>query len=58
MLNAHHITEPMHGLGAAPKVTEFAGTIQAGRVPNDMVMDMLFVYVGGHDESMVVFHKP
>ena len=58
ILDADGIIEPPHGTAAAPKVSEFAGLIERGGVPNHMIMDMGFVDVGADDVSMVALGEP
>ena len=38
MFDAQCITEPLHGSGAAPEITEFVCAVQVGRIPDDMIM--------------------
>jgi len=57
MFNTYDIAKPVHSLGVALEVAEFMGTIQAGGVPNDVVMDVRLIYMGGYDESVIAFQK-
>ena len=39
VLDADGVVEPPHGTSAAPKVSEFPGLAECGRVPNYMIVN-------------------
>ena len=57
MLDTQRITEPLHSFGAAPEISEFACAVQISRIPNDVIMGMSFVHMGGDDKSVISFQK-
>ena len=46
VLDADGIVEPPNSTAAAPKVSEFAGLAERGRVPNHMIVNMVVDVVG------------
>ena len=57
VLHTDKIAELPDSFGAAPEVAKFPRAVQCGGVPNDMVMDMLFVGMGADDIGMVALRK-
>ena len=51
------IAQPLNRFGAAPKVAEFAGAVEVGGVPNDVIVDMRFINMRGDDKGMILFQK-
>ena len=55
IFDADCIAEPPHRPARAEEITEFLCAVQRGRVPDDVIMDMLFVDMGADDKGMVPF---
>ena len=55
VLNADQVAEPANRQCAAPEIPEFAGAVQRGGIPIDVVMNMMLVRVGADDEGMIAF---
>lgn len=55
VFDADCIAEPPHRPAGAEEITEFLCAVQCGRVPDDVVVDMLFVDMGADDKGMVPF---
>ena len=53
VLDADGITQPPDRPPGAKEIPEFLFTVQRGGVPNDMIMNMLFVDVGTDDKSVM-----
>ena len=53
VLDADGVVEPPHGSAAAPKVSEFAGLAERGRVPNHMIVNMGFVDMSADDIGVI-----
>jgi len=53
VLDADGIIKPPNGTTAAPKVSEFAGLAERGRVPNHMIVNMGFVDMGADDIGVI-----
>ena len=53
VLNADSVTEPPHRSSRTKKVPEFPGVVQAGRVPDDVIMDVVAINVGTDNKSMI-----
>ena len=57
MLRADQVAEFTDGFSTVPEVTEFPLAVKCGGIPYDMVMNVVTVDVGTHDESMLAFEK-
>jgi len=44
--------------GASPKVTELPVAIRIDRRPDDVIMDVRFVYVGADHKGVIALGKP
>ena len=53
MFHTDKIAELPDSFGAAPEVAKFSRAVQRSGVPNNVIMDMLFVGVGTDDKGMV-----
>ena len=53
VLDADGIVEPPNSTAAAPKVSEFAGLAERGRVPNHMIVNMGFVDMSADDIGVI-----
>ncbi len=53
MFHTDKIAELPDSFGAAPEVAKFPRAVQRSGVPNNVIMDMLFVGVGTDDKGMV-----
>ena len=58
VLQADQITQPPHRHGRAAEVPELALAVQGGGVPDDVIVDVAAVGVGGDDESVPAFQEP
>ena len=52
MLQADHIAQSLNGQTGEEEVVELPGSIQGGRVINDVVMNVSLINVGRHNESV------
>ena len=53
VLRTDGIAETGNGSAGTEEVAEFMGAVQRGGVPDDVIMDMLFVDMRGHDEGVL-----
>ena len=53
ILNADRVTEPPHRPPRTEEVPKFPAMVQAGGVPDDVIMDVVAVNMGADDVSMV-----
>ena len=58
VLNADGIAQAPDGSGAAPKVAEFTVTIRIDRRPDDVIMNVRFVYVSADHKGVIALGKP
>ena len=57
VLHTDKIAELPDSFGAAPEVAKFPRAVQRSGVPNNVIMDMLFVGVGTDDKGMVALRE-
>jgi len=55
ILHADQIAELSHCLSASVEIAEFALAVESSGVPNNMIVDMRLVRVGGYDKCMLPF---
>ena len=53
MLQAQPVIHTPDRPRRAPKIAEFSLAVQRRRIDNDMIMDMVLVYVGADNKSMI-----
>ena len=58
MLQTQLIADPAQGPGGTPEVAEFLGTFQVYRAHDDVIMDMVLIYVRADDKSVVSLRQP
>ena len=58
VLDTDGIAQAPDGSGAAPKVAEFSVTIRIDRRPDDVIMDVRFVYVGADHKGVISLGEP
>ena len=58
MLQTELIADPAQGPGGTPEVAEFLGTFQVYRAHDDVIMDMVLIYVRADDKSVVSLRQP
>ena len=58
ILDTDGIAQAPDGSGAAPKVAEFSVTICIDRRPDDVIMNVRFVYVGADHKGVIALGKP
>lgn len=58
VFNANGITELPHRPTRTEEVPEFPGVIQAGGVPDDVIMDMVAINMGADDISVISLGEP
>ena len=58
VLDTDGIAQAPDGSGAAPKVAEFSVTICIDRRPDDVIMNVRFVYVGADHKGVIALGKP
>ena len=58
MLQTQLIVDPAQSPGRTPEVTEFPVTFQIYRTHDDVIMDMVLVYVCADDKSVVSLRQP
>ena len=58
VLDTDGITQAPDGSGAAPKVAEFSVTIRIDRRPDDVIMDVRFVYVSTDHKGVIALGEP
>ena len=57
VLDADGITQTANSAGATPEIAKLTVTLQRGRVPYNMIVDVRLVDVGADDESVLAFGK-
>ena len=57
MLNTDQIAQPANGEGASPEIAEFAGTIKAGGVPVNVIVNVVLIDVRTDDERVIALQK-
>ena len=58
MLGADGVAEPCDRPAGAEKIAELVLAVQRGGVPDDVIMDVLFVGVRGDEKGVSAFQKP
>ena len=58
ILHTDQVTEFSHCLSASVKIAEFTLAVEGGGVPNNMIVNMRFVCVGGNDKCVIPFCEP
>ncbi len=58
MLGADGVAEPCDGPAGAEKIAELVIAVQRGGVPDDVIMNVLFVGVRGYEKGVSPFQKP
>ena len=58
MLGADGVAEPCDGPARAEKIAELMLAVQRGGVPDDVIMNVLFVGVRGNEKGVSPFQKP
>ena len=58
MRQAQLIADPAQSPGGTPKVTKFPGTFQIHRAHDDVIMNMVLIYVRANDKSVVSLRQP
>ena len=58
MLGADGVAEPCHRPAGAEKIAELMLAVQRGGVPDDVIVDVLFVGVRGNEKGVSSFQKP
>jgi len=58
MFRADQVAEFTDGFGAVPKVVEFSPAVKCGRVPDDVVVNVVPVDVCADNKSVLAFEKP
>ena len=58
MLGADGVAEPCHRPAGAEKIAELVLAVQRCGVPDDVIMDVLFVGVRGDEKGVSSFQKP
>ena len=59
MLQAQLVADPAQSPGGSPKVTKFPGTFQIHRAHDDVIMNMVLIYVVlQNDKSVVSLRQP
>ena len=58
MLGADGVAEPCDGPAGAEKIAELVLAVQRGGVPDDVIMNVLFVGVRGDEKGVSSFQKP
>ena len=58
VLNANGVAQAPDSPGAAPKVAEFSVTIRIDRRPDDVIMNVRFVYVSADHKGVIALGKP
>ena len=57
MLNADQVTQPSNSSAGATEISELPLAVECGRVPDDVIMNMLLIGVSADDESVFAFQK-
>ena len=57
VLNADGVAQAPNSPGAAPKVAEFSVTIRIDRRPDDVIMNVRFVYVSADHKGVIALGK-
>ena len=58
VLDTDGVAQAPDGSGAAPKVAELSVTIHIDRRPDDVIMNVRFVYVSADHKGMITFGEP
>ena len=58
MLGADGVAEPCDRPAGAEKIAELVLAVQRGGVPDDVIVNVLFVGVRGNEKGMSAFQKP
>ena len=58
MLGADGVAEPCHRPARAEEIAELMLAVQRGGVPDDVIVNVLFVGVRGNEKGMSAFQKP
>ena len=58
MLGAVGVAEPCDGPAGAEKIPELSLAVQRGGVPDDVIMNVLFIGVRGNEKGVSSFQKP
>ncbi len=58
VLGADGVAEPCHRPAGAEKIAKLVLAVQRGGVPDDVIMDVLFVGVRGDEKGVSAFQKP
>jgi len=58
VLDTDGIAQASDGSGAAPKVAELSVTICIDRRPDDVIMNVRFVYVGADHKGVIALGEP
>ena len=58
VLDTDGIAQAPDGSGAAPKVAEFSLTIRIDRRPDDVIMNVRFVYVSADHKGVIALGEP
>ena len=58
MLGADDVAEPCDGPAGAEKIAELVLAVQRGGVPDDVIMNVLFIGVRGNEKGVSAFQKP
>lgn len=58
MLQTEFIADPAQSPGGTPEVAEFPGTFQIYRTYDDVIMNMMLVYVRTDNKSVVSLRQP
>ena len=58
MLGADGVAEPCDGPAGAEKIAELVLAVQRGGVPDDVIVNVLFVGVRGNEKGVSAFKKP
>lgn len=57
-LETDHVAELCHGSTGAKKVPEFVPAVNRRRIPDDVIMNVVFIYVSADQESVLFLQKP
>ena len=58
MLGADGVAEPCDGPAGAEKIPKLPLAVQCGGVPDDVIMNVLFIGVRGYEKGVSAFQKP
>jgi hypothetical protein len=57
MLKANDVTELCHGSAGTEKVPELVPAVNRRGIPDDVIVDVVFIYVGADQESVLSLQK-